>query len=237
MAVRADAVADIELRYGYTLADVDKLSLTAVLALRQGSGGFQERRELARWAIAECLYASGEAPSRYELVDAARRAIAEQFRAECIAHGVDRQRGYAAKPNFWRYWYPACPAQGPEEQVVDRVALAQIWAGLSPLHQDVLLALAAYDDHDQAARSLGISRAAYTSRLSKARRAFYQLWHEGEQPSQLWARDHRGGKEGRSNSRTPGIIRRRERDRRMQNAARKTQDSGDRHSPEHEAAG
>lgn len=203
-------MADIELRHGYTLADVETLALTAVLAYRRGMD-FQERRHLARWAIAECLYASAEAPSRYELVDAARRAIGEQNRADCIAHGIDHQRGYTSKPHFWRYWYPPCP-QGLEEHVVDRVALAQIWAHLSPHHQNVLLALAAYEDHGQAARSLGISQSAYKGRLRKARQAFCQLWHEGEQPSRPWARDYRGGKGVNSCSRGTGIIHRRTRE-------------------------
>jgi hypothetical protein len=49
----------------------------------------------------------------------------------------------------------------------------------------------------------------YQSHLSEARRAFYALWHEGEQPSRLWAHDFRGGQNAENRSIASGIIRRR----------------------------
>jgi hypothetical protein len=221
------AATKTTLRHGYTLADFHRLATNAVLwdFWHHRGVDFQERRELAWSAIAECLYASDEAPSRHELITAGQRAIGEQVRADCVTRGIASERGYIVMPHFWRYWYQARPTQGPEERVVDRLALAQIWDELSSGHQQVLLALAAHDDHDRAARSLGLTRSAYRNRLSMARQAFYLLWHEGEQPSRIWARDYRGGKGVNSESRTTGIIRRRQRERHTRSS---TEDTGPR---------
>lgn len=73
-----------------------------------------------------------------------------------------------------------------------RIALAQIWAALSPRYRRALAALAAHEDHDKAAAALGITRRTYRDHLWAGRREFYRLWHEGEKPSRLWALDRRG---------------------------------------------
>jgi hypothetical protein len=66
---------------------------------------------------------------------------------------------------------------GPEERVVDRVAVAQIWPRLRPLHQQVPAALAAHEDYGRAAAALGKSRKTFTTQVGQARRAFLDLWH------------------------------------------------------------
>jgi hypothetical protein len=213
---RADVVAGAELCHGYTLADIDRLALNAVRWGHWHYGmNFHDRREVAWSAIAECLCSSDEAPRRFELIAAAQRAIGEHVRTDCITHGVASERGYAGMPHFQAYWHlPSCHAQGPEERVVDRVALAQIWVMLSLQHRQVLLALAAYEDHGRAARSLGLKQSTYRNRMSEARRAFYVLWHEGERPSRIWARDYRGGRGVNPESRGTGLIQRRKREQR-----------------------
>jgi hypothetical protein len=64
---------------------------------------------------------------------------------------------------------------GPEEKVAERVALAQIWPRLRPVHCEVLTALAACGDYGLAAESLGKSRKTFTQQISTARREFLAL--------------------------------------------------------------
>jgi hypothetical protein len=48
------------------------------------------------------------------------------------------------------------------------------------------MALAIHGTYDKAAASLGKTHRAFVSQLSRARKQFLQLWHEGEQPSRIW---------------------------------------------------
>lgn len=95
---------------------------------------------------------------------------------------------------FERYWLDvAAPADSPEEKVTERLALAQIWPCLRPVNREALAALAAHEDYQRAAESLGISYKAFKSRISEGRREFLALWHDGEKPSRPWIRDRRAG--------------------------------------------
>lgn len=204
----------IAVRHGYTLADLDQLTMIAVLRDFWHRGmDLTERRELAWSAIAEHLCASDRPPARRELIEAAWAAVQHQAQSDRSAHGISNTDLRSAAPRFWKYWWEqALYIHGPEDRVVDLTALQQIWNELAPPFQRVLLALATCDDHELAAKSLGITRATYNDRLSDARRAFYRLWHEGEQPSRLWARDHRGGK-GTDDHTVMDSVRRRKRSR------------------------
>jgi hypothetical protein len=211
---------DTELRHGYTLADIHKLTMIAVLKdYWHRDMSLDERQDLAWSAIAECLYGHDGSPTRHELIHAAQTAIGEQWRTDRGSHGIPYQKLGTSKdmPNFWRYWWTCTgPTHGPEERVVDRLALHQIWTELSPRSRAVLLALATHDDHNLAAESLGIARPVYNHWLSQARNSFYALWHEGEQPSRIWAPDHRHGNGSHS---VTNNIRRRARARRAREAA------------------
>jgi hypothetical protein len=120
---------------------------------------------------------------------------------------------YAAAPYFWRYWWEqARHTPGPEDRVIDRTALWQIFSTLARRFRGTLLALATHDDHDKAAAAPGVTRATCFGNLSDARRAFHLLWHKGETPSQLWAADRRGPK-GTDVNVMHSIVRRRNRNR------------------------
>jgi hypothetical protein len=75
---------------------------------------------------------------------------------------------------------------------VERRALAEIWAALPAQHRRVLLALAEHGHYAEAAASLGVTQGSYYSLISRARKAFLALWHEGETPSRPWGNDVRG---------------------------------------------
>lgn len=205
---------DAELRHGYTLADLEHLARVAVARDFWNQGMHPaDRFDLSFSAMAELLYASSEPPTANDLFNAASMAVRRQTQSDRSAHGISNVDVYADAPNFWRYWWEqARHTSGPENPVVDRTALWQIFQTLAPRFQRVLLALATHDDHDKAAAALGITRATYNGNLSDARRAFYGLWHEGEQPSQLWVADRRGTK-GIDVNVMHSIVRRRKRKR------------------------
>jgi hypothetical protein len=189
------ASGDVELRHGYTLAAVDR-AVRICIALdhwRKGVMDARERRDLAWMAIIEHLYAAEEAPAERDLIHAGWKAVQRQVERDRSTHGQSHADPYSEMPYFHRYWWAeGRHTSSPEEGVVERIALGQIWAALSPRYRRALAALAAHEDHDKAAAALGITRRTYNDHLWAGRREFYQLWHEGEKPSRLWALDRRG---------------------------------------------
>jgi hypothetical protein len=179
------------LRFGYTLAALDEMARVAVWG---GSWSwvpdYRESFEAARSAIAERLYASREPPARGELVAAGIAGVGELIRADRRHRGRSRDHEQDHSPSFERYWQVfARPTPGPEERIVEQAALRQIMAALPYGYRTTLITLADHGDYDRAAAALGISRRAFTSRVSDARQAFRRLWHEGEQPSPMWGRE------------------------------------------------
>ncbi len=206
--VRAE---DTQLRHGYSLAGIDKLTMLAVFKdfWHQGMD-IGDRRELAWSAIVERLYERQDVPTRHDLISAAQSVISEAVRTDLSTRGISKQNKYGEMPNFWRFWlWHTQPTLGPEELVIDKMALWQIWDELAPRYQRALLALATHDDHNKAAAALGITRSMYNKDLSAARKAFFRLWHEGETPSRLWAHDHRGYKGTDNHTIMSSIVRRR----------------------------
>jgi hypothetical protein len=185
---------DVELRHGYTLAQVR--SITLGLAKRQtwfkstSVVSFDQRLEVAWHAVIEHLYASDQPPSPREMMQAADKAVNADVQRAHQFHGHKTHNRYEKTTTkgfqvYWS-WQGAHTTPSPENKVTERVALTQIWPRLRPEHQQVLAALAAHGDHGLAASSLGISRRSFTARLSEARQAFLKRWHEGESPSRVW---------------------------------------------------
>ena len=110
--------------------------------------------------------------------------------------GIPRARGdnYTGRtdvPHFHAYWNTvARHTASPEEPIVERVALAQIRPRLAPRFQDALLALAAHENYQAAASSLGLRQNTFYKRVQQARNAVLALWWEGETPRRGW-RDRR----------------------------------------------
>lgn len=181
MAVSVMPTGDIPLRHGYTLASIHELTLIAVhCELFYRARDYHERVDIAWSAIAEHLYASEQPPSRSDLIHAGMSAIASLFVSEARSHGINTsQRGRTAVPgtNFQKYWHLSTrPTDGPEERIIERIALTQIWVALSPRLRDAFTALAVHDDYGRAAAAVGKTRDQYNSQLSYARRVFLALW-------------------------------------------------------------
>lgn len=195
--------------WGYTLADLDALTRSA---LSRGWGisiGQPDRYELAWSAIAEALCAAGERPGPGELVRAGREAISGYLHDE-RRHSGHRPDG-GPRPSFGVYWDEvARHSRSPEGPVVERLALAQIWPRLRDEEREALTALAAYGEYAPAAEALGLRYHTFCMRVHRARERFLRLWHEGESPSRPWGRDRRGGHVRRSgNDTVTGVLRRR----------------------------
>jgi hypothetical protein len=225
-AVTADSGTDAELRHGYTLSEINRLAKVAVWRdVWHQSLPLTDRQDIAWSAIAEHLYASDHKPTTGELVKAAWNALRAETEAQWHTHGVSRTAsvfdGSQTMPGFGRYWFTfGRNTQGPEEPIIERMALHQIWDALPEKHRVLIAALAATDDYGEAAAVLGISRRqSYVSMLARARTAFRELWHEGETPSRHWGTDRRRDPDAAYHKTHPGrsaaaeMIRRRKRQR------------------------
>ncbi len=207
--------------HGLGMADIDCLARVAVARARARQEDYLDRYDAAWHAIAELLCTSAETPQAADLKNAGAEAVNRLAAAEGHHRGRDRRNwgaGLESMSAFQRYWALArWPARAPEEGVTERVALAQIWAVLSPWHREVLTAMAVHEDHQAAAAATGRSYACFTSHLRNARREFFALWHEGEQPSRVWGRSDR-----RHGSRTAAqlLVNRRQQQARRLNAAK-----------------
>jgi hypothetical protein len=188
----------MELRHGYTLDQVRGLSIWTVLHNRyQAFADFDERLEVAWHAIIEHLYTSGQPPARPELIRVAWQAIGhhvskdEHFRRGYSQDNRDRDAPFTT--GFMKYWHDT-GRDGPEVRATEYLALAQIWARLRPKDRELLAAMAEHEDYARAAAALGKSRHAYATEIGRARKAFRELWHEGETPSRPWGADRRASK-------------------------------------------
>lgn len=183
-----------EVRHGYTLADIDQQARASVNVAYARTMDYRDRYDAAWHAIAEFLCAAQEPPTHLDLKAAGVRAVENIVADDCRHHGVNRRDIEAGKPRFARYWALGRVAPSPEDQIVDRVALTQIWPALSPTHQQILTAFAVHADHQLAAAATGRSASTYRSHLKSARQSFRALWHEHETPSAMWgqSRSHVG---------------------------------------------
>lgn len=205
---------NVPIRHGYTLAVIHELTLVAVRCeLFYRSRSYADRIDIAWSAIVEHLYASEDVPSRRDLVNTGMTAISNWFVSEARTHGVNSsQWGRTTTPgvNFERYWRVFTgPTPSPEERIVERLAVAQIWCELSPHIRKVITALAAHGDYHQAARSLGKTPDQLYSQIAYARRIFFSMWHEGEEPSHSWGHDRRSRRKQATGGRTAQIMRQR----------------------------
>lgn len=189
--------ADTELRWGYTLADVQRVARSAAATTRAMAGDYDERYAEAFGAAAERLYAAEHWIPEHQLFRAAQDALFEQSRKDRSYRGCAYKHGSGwgengTGPRFTTYWTDVNrTTPSPENRIVERTALAQILPTLTPRQREVIGALAAFDDHAAAREALG-GLSCYAQHVSNARRRFLELWHEGEAPSRPWGTDRRG---------------------------------------------
>lgn len=190
MPVQADAREDDGpvLRFGFTFQHLEALARRAVRDhFPSRARDWEDRYEAAWGAAVERLYAAPESEpvSSLDLLKAATRGLNQLGRISLRDQGLAYRRQIGelgAAPLFWQYWTSPGPAL-PEEKAVERTALAQIMARLSPAQREALAALAEHGSHRAAADALGVPLRTFDTRLARARRAYLALWHEHETPS------------------------------------------------------
>ncbi len=131
--------------HGYTVADLDRLARKAAWQSRWRFLPFDQREDIARFAIVEHLLTCAEPPDFWDLVNLGEQAIWAQVEHEGRYRGVYLARHGVEPgtrlPRYWLYWSSAArPTRSPEDSVVEVTALAQIWPRLTRLHQAVMLA-------------------------------------------------------------------------------------------------
>ncbi len=181
------------LRHGYLLSDLHEIARTAALTAWAKGSDFADRCEVAWSGVVEHLYSAPEAPARHDLMRAGWDAVSRYVSGELHHHGRPRDGSFhttgARFQAFW--WSQSEPTPSPEARVVETLAMAQILPRLTPRQRDALFALAAHDDYALAAAALGMNYRSFYTQVWNARRRFFELWHEGEEPSHLWGADHR----------------------------------------------
>lgn len=152
--------------------------------------GFEECFEVA-WLGAAEAWAGGERGER-DLLRAGLAAINGEVESRTHHHGLpDRKSRTGAK--FATYWRGGERTVSPfEDGVVERIAVTQVYYGLTERDRQVLLAAAWGTEH-------GYSAAAWPGVLSRARRRARKLWFEPEpapphyQAGRLTRYRHRNG--------------------------------------------
>ncbi|MEV8636555.1 hypothetical protein AB0395_33400 [Streptosporangium sp. NPDC051023] len=191
-------IGDIEVRHGFTLADLEQMTRAALVADRSMAADISDRRDAAWSAIAEHLCAAETPPTRAELIRVGWQAIYREIRDGYRHYGYADRRwdaGVASGPRFVAYWYsPVQPSH--EERIVERLAVGQVLARLTPTYRDAVAALATADDYVKAAELLGIGYKALVARVGTARKTVLRLWHEGETPRRVRRTDRRVGVHG-----------------------------------------
>jgi hypothetical protein len=192
-----DDLGDIELPHGYCLTDLDRMTRQAVFYARWTTiSTIAERYDVARYSIVERLYDSTqEQPTERELTMIGKRAVCRYADDEYQVHGVNPKewRDGVTRGRFMVFWLDLVQHSGSHEtHVIDILAVRQIWPRLTIRNRKVLLALALHGDYERAAKAIGMTRNTFIDKLSEARKQFLRYWHEGEQPSRIWGRDHKG---------------------------------------------
>lgn len=191
---------DVEVKYGYTLRDLDQMTRAAMKADRSMAMDYADRRDIAWSAIAEELCAAPHWPKRSTLIQAGWQAIYKAVREEYRQHGYAQREwhsGFATAPRFMQFWFPTV-VRSHEERIVERLAAHQVLGALTPIYRDAIVALAVHDDYRRAAEGLNLQYKAFVGRIGTARRRAIAAWFEGETPRKVRSTDRRVGAHGKA---------------------------------------
>lgn len=166
--------------HGYNMADLDRLAHMAARASFTRYGSHADRYQNARDALVDALLSATERPDPGNLLYQAKRHVAAKAQSEQYATGYDPKTNSQSKGHT-TYWQPK-NAPSPERAVVERCAVWQIMAALTPEQCRTLNLVAEASDVDQAAHVLGLTRNGVLYRMRAIRQEFGKLWYEHETP-------------------------------------------------------
>ncbi|MBB3041161.1 hypothetical protein [Nocardioides soli] len=170
------------LAWGYTMADVDRLARFTARIRNTSLVGFDERYETAWLAIIERLYDGPEMPTSEDLIQVGKGAIRDEVNALLHHRGINNYT-YQDTPNSWKYWSVISAADEDfTGRLVERLALPQVLALLTPGEYEAIAALAANGTQAAAAAAVGIKPSAFTARIARARQRIIEAWFEHETP-------------------------------------------------------
>lgn len=181
-------IADEPVGWGYTLVDLERIARAAAKSVWVRSAWpMTELHDIAWQEVAELLAAAVEQPAREWLIQQAMSAVyrATQDEWHHIGWGARVDGVHAPSRGHAAYWTPTSYAPQPEELVVERTALSQVWQHLHRADREVIATMAAYGDTARAAAAMGISRQAFIKRILGARRRFWLHWYQGETPQRV----------------------------------------------------
>lgn len=130
------------LRYGYNIADVNRLARLAAYRVASWDS-LAERYDIAWSGVVEHLYSAVERPDDWDLIWAGVTQIRKHYETETRHHGrlrpTERAPGSDAhfRKAFLRYWVPPHQAWFTE-RVDEAVAVWQIWHALTDRDRKVL---------------------------------------------------------------------------------------------------
>lgn len=179
---------EIPVRHGYSVEHLDRLArIAAKRAFGRTTADPLDRIDIAWTGIVEHLYEAVERPTTTQLLLAGTTAILDWDTATRRAHGVPHHRiwaGPGTMPQFARYWSQRS-TPSPEDPIVERLSVHQIWPTLTPQQQESLTALAVHGTLALAAEAIGINYFTFWQRIKRARAAFLHAWHQGETPPKV----------------------------------------------------
>ena len=183
----------VELRHGFTLAEVHDVARFAVHLAGPMAGSWWQRYETAWSEIVLHLYTVEYPPQRYELIRAGRLALYDAMTDDRHHYGYYKYKTYggefgvASSPPFMKFWWDQLTTCPPfENTVIERVALAQVWMGLSATDRRMLAACAAHDnDYRAAAAAAGVTDQGFRHGIARARCRALELWYGDETHHQV----------------------------------------------------
>lgn len=182
---------ELPIRWGFSLDHLERLARIATRRAFTAGLDPAERYATAWHGIVVALFEAVDPPSPRALVAAGGRAITQAAEAEQAYLGYNQRdvwQGSMASSRFQKYWNRGT-APSPED-IIDPIALAQVWPMLSLLEQQTITLLALLESYAEAATAAGVSYATYHQRLARARASFFKWWFQPETPAKV-TRDQR----------------------------------------------
>ncbi|MBO2455445.1 hypothetical protein J4573_50790 [Actinomadura barringtoniae] len=186
--------SDLELPYGYTLGGLWELARAFVERQQPTQWtclSIEDKYDLALSTMIETLYVSQTPPGRTGLSRAALSALAREVAERERLWGIDldsrnRDEQGSLVQGHAVYWGEWClPSPAADEQVVDELAVRQIWPRVEHNYRIAFWALAHYGQVSIASTAIRDSAALMTARLWRGRTQVRRRWYDHEQESRV----------------------------------------------------